>query len=144
MVHLTSCLCCSADSRPFEVSQGWSLFDSWCSPCPSSKLFWNPSFQFCRMARALKLNIVHWECMQETSGLYFFGGTGRTLDSSALSYDLKLSRELWITSCQIFQESLSAQPWFTNPNPVMYLDTNLRRLYCNKFSNFLFWYYFSW
>ncbi|XP_024995662.1 dehydrogenase/reductase SDR family member on chromosome X isoform X2 [Cynara cardunculus var. scolymus] len=46
----------------------------------------------------------------ETSGLYFFGGNGRTVDSSALSYDLKLSRELWATSCHIFQDSLSAQP----------------------------------
>nr|XP_043607112.1 dehydrogenase/reductase SDR family member on chromosome X [Erigeron canadensis]XP_043607113.1 dehydrogenase/reductase SDR family member on chromosome X [Erigeron canadensis] len=42
----------------------------------------------------------------ETSGLYFFGGNGRTLDSSALSYNLKLSRELWDTSCDIFQDSL--------------------------------------
>ncbi|KAI3703530.1 hypothetical protein L1987_73671 [Smallanthus sonchifolius] len=42
----------------------------------------------------------------ETSGLYFFGGKGRTVDSSALSYNLKLSRELWATSCDIFQDSL--------------------------------------
>ncbi|KAI3525415.1 hypothetical protein L1887_04192 [Cichorium endivia] len=42
----------------------------------------------------------------ETSGLYFFGGNGRTVNSSALSYNLKLSRELWDTSCGIFQESL--------------------------------------
>ncbi|KAI3694336.1 hypothetical protein L1987_77300 [Smallanthus sonchifolius] len=42
----------------------------------------------------------------ETSGLYFFGGNGRTVDSSALSYNLKLSRELWATSCDIFQDSL--------------------------------------
>lgn len=44
--------------------------------------------------------------MQEASGLYFFGGDGRTVDSSALSYNLKLSRELWATSCDIFQDSL--------------------------------------
>lgn len=44
--------------------------------------------------------------MQETSGLYFFGGNGRTVESSALSYNMKLSRELWDTSCDIFQDSL--------------------------------------
>ncbi|XP_076910984.1 uncharacterized protein LOC143568812 [Bidens hawaiensis] len=42
----------------------------------------------------------------EASGLYFFGGDGRTVDSSALSYNLKLSRELWATSCDMFQDSL--------------------------------------
>ncbi|CAI9286859.1 unnamed protein product [Lactuca saligna] len=42
----------------------------------------------------------------ETSGLYFFGGNGRTVESSALSYNMKLSRELWETSCDIFQDSL--------------------------------------
>ncbi|XP_071702570.1 uncharacterized protein [Rutidosis leptorrhynchoides] len=41
-----------------------------------------------------------------TSGLYFFGGNGRTVDSSALSYNIKLSRELWNTSSDIFNESL--------------------------------------
>lgn len=42
----------------------------------------------------------------EISGLYFFGGNGRTVDSSVLSYDIKLSRELWATSCDIYQDSL--------------------------------------
>lgn len=42
----------------------------------------------------------------ETSGLYFFGGKGRTLESSALSHDIKLSRELWDTSNDILQDSL--------------------------------------
>ncbi|KAD5317342.1 hypothetical protein E3N88_17288 [Mikania micrantha] len=42
----------------------------------------------------------------EASGLYFFGGRGRTVDSSPLSYNLKLSRELWATSCDIFQDLL--------------------------------------
>ncbi|KAK1408587.1 hypothetical protein QVD17_40492 [Tagetes erecta] len=42
----------------------------------------------------------------ETSGLYFFGGNGRTIDSSSLSYNPKLSRELWATSYDIFQDSL--------------------------------------
>ncbi|KAK1417736.1 hypothetical protein QVD17_26870 [Tagetes erecta] len=42
----------------------------------------------------------------ETSGLYFFGGNGRSVDSSPLSYNLKLSREVWAASCDIFQDSL--------------------------------------
>ncbi|KAC9495297.1 hypothetical protein E3N88_45737 [Mikania micrantha] len=42
----------------------------------------------------------------EASGLYLFGGRGRTVDSSPLSYNLKLSRELWATSCDIFQDLL--------------------------------------
>ncbi|XP_052210771.1 uncharacterized protein LOC127813697 [Diospyros lotus] len=41
----------------------------------------------------------------ETSGAYFFGGKGRTIDSSALSYDTNLAKELWATSCDLFQES---------------------------------------
>lgn len=44
----------------------------------------------------------------EISGVYFFGGNGRTLDSSELSYNTKLSKELWATSCDLFQESLLA------------------------------------
>uniref|UniRef100_A0A5B7BX11 Dehydrogenase/reductase SDR family member on chromosome X n=1 Tax=Davidia involucrata TaxID=16924 RepID=A0A5B7BX11_DAVIN len=40
----------------------------------------------------------------ETSGVYFFGGNGRTLNSSALSYNTKLSEELWATSCDLFLE----------------------------------------
>ncbi|KAL4588722.1 hypothetical protein LXL04_001617 [Taraxacum kok-saghyz] len=42
----------------------------------------------------------------ETSGLYFFGGSGRTVGSSALSYNLKLSKELWDTSCGLFEASV--------------------------------------
>ncbi|KAI3820585.1 hypothetical protein L1987_08133 [Smallanthus sonchifolius] len=44
--------------------------------------------------------------MQETSGLYFFGGKGRTVDSFPQSYNLKLSREFWATPCDIFQVHL--------------------------------------
>ncbi|XAR70515.1 NADP-retinol dehydrogenase [Bertholletia excelsa] len=40
----------------------------------------------------------------EMSGVYFFGGNGRTVRSSALSYDTKLAKELWATSCDLFQE----------------------------------------
>ncbi|CAH9087273.1 unnamed protein product [Cuscuta epithymum] len=40
----------------------------------------------------------------ETSGVYFFGGNGRTLASSVLSYDLKMSKNLWDTSNDLFRE----------------------------------------
>ncbi|KAL7167143.1 hypothetical protein ACSBR2_037756 [Camellia fascicularis] len=40
----------------------------------------------------------------EISGVYFFGGNGRTVNSSALSYDTKLAKELWDTSCDLFLE----------------------------------------
>ncbi|KAI3466794.1 hypothetical protein Pfo_023457 [Paulownia fortunei] len=40
----------------------------------------------------------------EVSGVYFFGGNGRSLNSSALSYDAWLAKELWATSCNLFQE----------------------------------------
>ncbi|GAV77358.1 adh_short domain-containing protein [Cephalotus follicularis] len=41
----------------------------------------------------------------EISGVYFFGGKGRTINSSALSYNTKLAKELWTTSCDLFSES---------------------------------------
>ncbi|KAK9929862.1 hypothetical protein M0R45_026935 [Rubus argutus] len=41
----------------------------------------------------------------ETSGVYFFGGKGRTVSSSMLSYDAKLAKELWNTSSDLFLES---------------------------------------
>ncbi|CAK9143363.1 unnamed protein product [Ilex paraguariensis] len=41
---------------------------------------------------------------REISGVYFFGGNGRTLSSSALSYSTKFSKELWATSCDLFLE----------------------------------------
>ncbi|KAM7525990.1 hypothetical protein LguiA_015892 [Lonicera macranthoides] len=40
----------------------------------------------------------------ETSGVYFFGGKGRTINSSSLSYDTQLSKQLWATSCDMFLE----------------------------------------
>ncbi|XP_021690273.2 uncharacterized protein LOC110671948 isoform X2 [Hevea brasiliensis] len=40
----------------------------------------------------------------ETSGVYFFGGKGRTLNSSALSHDIRLAEKLWTTSCNLFEE----------------------------------------
>ncbi|XP_050221635.1 short-chain dehydrogenase TIC 32, chloroplastic-like [Mercurialis annua] len=40
----------------------------------------------------------------ERSGLYFFGGKGRTLNSSALSRDISLAGKLWTTSFDMFQE----------------------------------------
>lgn len=41
---------------------------------------------------------------QEVSGVYFFGGNGRCLKSSALSYNTRLAKDLWATSCNLFQE----------------------------------------
>jgi dehydrogenase/reductase SDR family member X len=38
---------------------------------------------------------------QGTSGAYFFGGKGRTINSSALSQDAKLARELWETTSNL-------------------------------------------
>lgn len=41
----------------------------------------------------------------DASGLYFFGGKGRTMTSSALSYDAELARNLWSTSHELLQEA---------------------------------------
>lgn len=40
----------------------------------------------------------------ETSGIYFFGGKGRTLKSSPVSYNGKLAENLWMNSCDLFLE----------------------------------------
>ncbi|GFZ15365.1 NAD(P)-binding Rossmann-fold superfamily protein [Actinidia rufa] len=40
----------------------------------------------------------------EISGVYFFGGNGRTVNSSALTYNAKLGKKLWATSCDLFRE----------------------------------------
>jgi hypothetical protein len=42
---------------------------------------------------------------QDVSGVYLFGGKGRTINSSALSYNSKLAQELWTTSCDLFLQS---------------------------------------
>ncbi|KAK9100105.1 hypothetical protein Scep_023535 [Stephania cephalantha] len=39
------------------------------------------------------------------SGVYFFGGRGRTINSSALSYDARLRDKLWSDSCKLFVNS---------------------------------------
>lgn len=44
----------------------------------------------------------------ELSGVYFFGGNGRTINSSATSYNAKLARELWNASCDLFLEAHKA------------------------------------
>ncbi|TXG50811.1 hypothetical protein EZV62_023335 [Acer yangbiense] len=41
----------------------------------------------------------------ETSGVYFFGGKGRTINSSVVSHNSKLSGELWTTSSNIYINS---------------------------------------
>ncbi|KAJ0232595.1 NAD(P)-binding Rossmann-fold superfamily protein [Hirschfeldia incana] len=40
----------------------------------------------------------------ETSGVYYFGGKGRTIKSSKASRDPKLGKQLWETSCGLFKE----------------------------------------
>ncbi|KAL3738475.1 hypothetical protein ACJRO7_019930 [Eucalyptus globulus] len=46
----------------------------------------------------------------EISGVYFFGGKGRTINSSSVSYNTGLARELWATSSDLFLEAqLSAK-----------------------------------
>ncbi|KAL5833242.1 hypothetical protein ACOSQ3_016916 [Xanthoceras sorbifolium] len=41
----------------------------------------------------------------EMSGVYFFGGKGRIINSSLLSYNSKLAEELWTTSSNIYINS---------------------------------------
>lgn len=41
---------------------------------------------------------------QGTSGMYFFGGRGRMLKSSPMSYDGELAERLWRKSCDLFVE----------------------------------------
>lgn len=40
----------------------------------------------------------------EASGKYFFGGNGRTVRSSALSYDMEAAKKLWAESSALLQE----------------------------------------
>ncbi|KAK7351011.1 hypothetical protein VNO77_10132 [Canavalia gladiata] len=47
-----------------------------------------------------------------TSGAYFFGGKGRTINSSTLSRNAKLARELWETTCNL----LSVTPFAAQRN----------------------------
>ncbi|AES68518.2 dehydrogenase/reductase SDR family member on chromosome X isoform X2 [Medicago truncatula] len=47
-----------------------------------------------------------------TSGVYFFGGKGRTINSSALSQDTKLAHELWETTSDL----LSVTPFGNKRN----------------------------
>ncbi|XP_058074225.1 uncharacterized protein LOC131222976 isoform X3 [Magnolia sinica] len=42
---------------------------------------------------------------REASGQYFFGGKGRTMKSSPLSYDAKLAEKLWASSCELLREA---------------------------------------
>ncbi|KAK8572126.1 hypothetical protein V6N12_028188 [Hibiscus sabdariffa] len=41
----------------------------------------------------------------EVSGVYFFGGEGRYVDSSGLSHNAKLAKELWNISYNLFMEA---------------------------------------
>ncbi|TKW32784.1 hypothetical protein SEVIR_2G189800v4 [Setaria viridis] len=42
----------------------------------------------------------------EESGKYFFGGKGRTIGSSRLSYDTEVAKKLWAESSAVFKELL--------------------------------------
>lgn len=44
----------------------------------------------------------------EISGEYFFGGRGRTLSSSVISYDTKLAERLWNSSSNMFLPTLAS------------------------------------
>ncbi|GLT32983.1 hypothetical protein SLA2020_076100 [Shorea laevis] len=41
----------------------------------------------------------------ETSGVYFFGGKGRTIDSSVVSNNSELAKKLWTISCDLCLQS---------------------------------------
>lgn len=51
---------------------------------------------------------------QEASGKYFFGGKGRTIKSSSLSYNAKLGEKLWSASFMLFQEAKCRVPESAN------------------------------
>lgn len=55
----------------------------------------------------------------EISGMYFFGGKGRTIKSSSLSYNAMLARGLWETSCDIF---LKLKYIYDNTGPISTCD----------------------
>lgn len=42
--------------------------------------------------------------LPEESGKYFFGGKGRTIRSSRLSYDAEVAKKLWAESSAVFKE----------------------------------------
>uniref|UniRef100_A0A0D9XCR1 Uncharacterized protein n=1 Tax=Leersia perrieri TaxID=77586 RepID=A0A0D9XCR1_9ORYZ len=42
--------------------------------------------------------------LPEASGKYFFGGKGRTISSSQLSYDIEVAKKLWAESLAVFNE----------------------------------------
>uniref|UniRef100_A0A453KND4 Uncharacterized protein n=1 Tax=Aegilops tauschii subsp. strangulata TaxID=200361 RepID=A0A453KND4_AEGTS len=41
---------------------------------------------------------------QEASGKYFFGGKGRTIRSSVLSYDIEVAKKLWAASSALLRD----------------------------------------
>ena len=57
--------------------------------------------RYCTFVRSILTDIPF---AQGTSGMYFFGGNGRTLKSSPVSYDGKLAERLWRNSCDLFLE----------------------------------------
>ncbi|PON78687.1 hypothetical protein TorRG33x02_237310 [Trema orientale] len=56
----------------------------------------------------------------EISGVYFFGGKGRTIESSKLSYNARLGQELWSTSSDLLlQLQLATKETFTSLSDFM-------------------------
>ncbi|EOA20857.1 hypothetical protein CARUB_v10001194mg [Capsella rubella] len=59
----------------------------------------------------------------ERSGSYYFGGKGKTIESSKVSKSTKLAKQLWDTSCDLFSElqllqSQTTQVMQETKNPV--------------------------
>ncbi|CAN6195654.1 unnamed protein product [Urochloa humidicola] len=50
----------------------------------------------------------------EESGKYFFGGKGRTIRSSQLSYDTEVAKKLWAESASVFKELQHREGDFRN------------------------------
>ncbi|XP_021893798.1 short-chain dehydrogenase TIC 32, chloroplastic isoform X2 [Carica papaya] len=63
----------------------------------------------------------------EISGVYFFGGNGRTINSSSLSHNTRLAAELWKTSFDLFMESqLPLDETFTSDDKPCIIPGNTK------------------
>ncbi|CAL5436819.1 unnamed protein product [Camellia sinensis] len=85
---------------PFKLIIHMGPPPSWMTPKPGSNEMHHSSSPGEKQEPLALPRVVS----KEISGVYFFGGNGRTVNSSALSYDTKLAKELWDTSCDLFLE----------------------------------------
>ncbi|CAL5359773.1 unnamed protein product [Camellia sinensis] len=85
---------------PFKLIIYMESPPSWMTPKPGSNEMHHSSSPGKKQEPLALPRVVS----KEISGVYFFGGNGRTVNSSALSYDTKLAKELWDTSCDLFLE----------------------------------------